>query len=255
MPWSGRIPVVEGLCAEQIRLHVADARSTDAILLDGFGQSHALRERLVIGRDPGEGLAVLEVSISRRHALLECVDGTWYVQDLDSTNGTWIDGRRVRERQALADGQLVVFGDVGFVFLEDGASAEGKKRTESFRRTAKLPTRGQLRLVEPARGGGALAYFGEHEIQLGLTQYALLALLAERWEADTDQSGEVRGYVPSIDLQVKLPWDTPNPTGNHVKQLVRRTRRALERLGLADVIESRQGFGYRLVLPAIVEAA
>ena len=44
----------------------------------------------------------------------------------------------------------------------------------------------------------------------------------------------------------ELPWDTAHPDDNHLKQLVRRTRRAMVRAGLDDIVESKRNFGYRL---------
>ena len=86
-------------------------------------------------------------------------------------------------------------------------------------------------------------------MQLGVTQFALVVLLAGRYRADRGRDASVRGFVRAIDLIAELPWDTPHPGDNNVKQLVRRVRRSLVRVGLEDAIESRHGFGYRLVLP------
>ena len=91
----------------------------------------------------------------------------------------------------------------------------------------------------------------DEELQLGATQFALLELLAERHLAERDQPQAVRGFVRTIEIISQLPWDTAHPEDNHVKQLVRRVRRALERVGIEDAIESRHGFGYRLLVETI----
>jgi DNA-binding response OmpR family regulator len=56
----------------------------------------------------------------------------------------------------------------------------------------------------------------------------------------------VRGFVRSSELVGNLSWDTREPGDNHVKQLVRRVRRALMKADIGDMIESRHRFGYRL---------
>ncbi|MAQ18254.1 MAG: hypothetical protein CMN30_26090 [Sandaracinus sp.] len=245
-----RIPRVEGLCPEQV---VAPSESAvGAGLVDPFGRLVPLRERTVVGRDPAEAdLAILQGSVSRRHALLERTADGWRVRDEGSTNGTWIDGRRVGAPTLIEAEQLLVFGDVGFIFVTDLRAAQ--QVSGSVAATERRPSSGVLRVVEPTRGGGGLVEFNGEQAQLGATQVALLMALAERRGEDRDVPDDVRGYIPAVELQVRLPWDTATPQGNHVKQLVRRTRRALERIDLEGAIESRQGFGYRLVVEATVE--
>jgi hypothetical protein len=61
----------------------------------------------------------------------------------------------------------------------------------------------------------------------------------------------IRGFVPTGQLIADLPWDACDPSENHLKQLVRRTRKALVLAGIGDLIESRRCFGYRLrVVPS-----
>jgi DNA-binding response OmpR family regulator len=63
---------------------------------------------------------------------------------------------------------------------------------------------------------------------------------------ESHQSDLVRGFVRSSELIADLSWDTKDPSDNHVKQLVRRVRRALIKAEIGDLIESRHRFGYRL---------
>jgi hypothetical protein len=65
---------------------------------------------LVVGRDPESCDVVFEhPTVSRRHAQLHHRDGNWVLQDLDSTNGTTINGKRVT-RCRLAPGDRVALG-------------------------------------------------------------------------------------------------------------------------------------------------
>jgi hypothetical protein len=65
-----------------------------------------------IGRDARCEVHTLEPVASRRHARIEPRDGDWWLVDLDSSNGTWLDGRRVREAR-LAGDLRVSLGEVG----------------------------------------------------------------------------------------------------------------------------------------------
>jgi diguanylate cyclase (GGDEF)-like protein len=65
---------------------------------------------LVIGSAAGVDLRVDDAEVSRRHAhVLRALDGTFFIEDLGSTNGTFVGGRRV-ERAPLASGDLVQIG-------------------------------------------------------------------------------------------------------------------------------------------------
>lgn len=63
-----------------------------------------------IGRDAACDLVLLDPRVSRRHARAERVDGVWEIVDLQSRNGTIVDGQRV-DRAPLRPGSLVELGD------------------------------------------------------------------------------------------------------------------------------------------------
>jgi pSer/pThr/pTyr-binding forkhead associated (FHA) protein len=70
---------------------------------------------VVIGRDQPEGIEVFKDSISRSHAQIANEGGFFWVSDLNSTNGTFVNGRRI-ERQVLRDGDRIGVGGEILVF-------------------------------------------------------------------------------------------------------------------------------------------
>jgi pSer/pThr/pTyr-binding forkhead associated (FHA) protein len=90
------------------------------ILNGGFeGMSYALSDQeIVIGRNPTTDITLLDEGISREHALvLYDEDGPGYViEDLQSTNGTKVNGKRVRSA-SLADGDQIQIGQTLFRFV------------------------------------------------------------------------------------------------------------------------------------------
>lgn len=64
---------------------------------------------LVVGRVPPVDLVIPDSSLSRRHATFSLLDGRIFVEDLDSTNGTWIGKRQVK-REEIAIGAEVTLG-------------------------------------------------------------------------------------------------------------------------------------------------
>jgi len=68
-------------------------------------------ESVVIGRTKPADVPIRDRSLSRQHATVEVIDGEIWVEDLQSTNGTWIDGERV-DRCRVGTGAELVFGAV-----------------------------------------------------------------------------------------------------------------------------------------------
>jgi DNA-binding winged helix-turn-helix (wHTH) protein len=66
----------------------------------------------IIGRDPGVAAFVDDRSISRRHARVVVADDGATVQDLDSKNGTFLEGRKVSTAVPLADGDKLKVGSI-----------------------------------------------------------------------------------------------------------------------------------------------
>src|SRR5437899_4582212 len=69
-----------------------------------------------IGRADYNDIVLPDPSVSTAHAKLQRREGVWVVVDLDSTNGTFVDGERVKGDAPLAPGATVRFGDVQLVF-------------------------------------------------------------------------------------------------------------------------------------------
>ena len=67
------------------------------------------RPWLVIGRGRGADLVLAELTISRAHAAIGYDEGGFFLQDLGSTNGSFVNGER-EERKALSDGDEVQMG-------------------------------------------------------------------------------------------------------------------------------------------------
>jgi len=70
----------------------------------------------VLGRDPSSGILIDDGTVSRRHACIQLDGDDAILEDLGSKNGTFIDGVRLTEPVALANGTTFVLGDVSIVF-------------------------------------------------------------------------------------------------------------------------------------------
>ncbi|HET8647541.1 MAG TPA: FHA domain-containing protein, partial [Vicinamibacteria bacterium] len=79
-------------------------------------------DEVTIGRDPANRVALADSSVSRNHSLLRRQGDTYRVLDLDSRNGTLVNGTAVKE-QLLRGGDRLEIGSSVFVFREAGAPA------------------------------------------------------------------------------------------------------------------------------------
>jgi len=66
----------------------------------------------IVGRDPGCDIVIPDPYVSRRHARIFYRDGRWYIEDLGSRNGTYVDGEDIRGKGALElkTGMSIVVG-------------------------------------------------------------------------------------------------------------------------------------------------
>lgn len=68
-----------------------------------------------LGRVPDSHVVLADTSASRQHAEIQFIDGDYVLVDLESTNGSRVNGSRI-QRQALVDGDQITLGSVSLTF-------------------------------------------------------------------------------------------------------------------------------------------
>src|SRR5438093_1962208 len=68
-------------------------------------------DQLTIGRDSGNEIVINDAEVSRRHARLTFQGGKYVLEDLGSTNGTFVNGQRLAGPRVLKSGEVVSFGE------------------------------------------------------------------------------------------------------------------------------------------------
>lgn len=79
------------------------------------GLEYPLRGDMLLGRDPKAQVIIGEREVSAQHARLTQVGEKFYVEDLGSRNGTWLNGVRI-QRQALNEGDEITIGRTSLRF-------------------------------------------------------------------------------------------------------------------------------------------
>jgi hypothetical protein len=86
-------------------------------------------EPLVIGRAAGAGLLLPSIEVSRAHCRIAFADGCVSVTDLNSTNGTFVDGERIAGVAPLPPGSVLRIGPYRLTHPDDGAQ-DGTMRAD-----------------------------------------------------------------------------------------------------------------------------
>ena len=110
MVYKPKQPATEAVSAEELGLE------REVATLSWDGQRHELtKRRAVIGRSKDCDVQVADANVSRRHAEVRQEGAAHWVVDLDSTNGTEVNGRRLK-RAKLRPGDTIKVGSTELVF-------------------------------------------------------------------------------------------------------------------------------------------
>jgi pSer/pThr/pTyr-binding forkhead associated (FHA) protein len=78
-----------------------------------------------VGRHPDSTIAIDEPFVSVEHAELAYDHGRWWLRDLGSTNGTFVNGDRVRVATGIRPGDVVQFGRIKLQLVPTAAPPGG----------------------------------------------------------------------------------------------------------------------------------
>ena len=68
-------------------------------------------DQLIIGRDSSNGIPINDAEISRKHSRLSFQGGKYVLEDLGSTNGTFVNGQRLAGPVVLKPGDVISLGE------------------------------------------------------------------------------------------------------------------------------------------------
>jgi diguanylate cyclase (GGDEF)-like protein len=85
---------------------------------------------VILGRDEALPFRILDRGVSGCHARIYCHAGVFWIEDLESTNGTHVNGKRVGSAQRLCDGDRIQLGENTLlrVALQDVTEHEATRR-------------------------------------------------------------------------------------------------------------------------------
>ena len=97
-------------------------------------------DQLVIGRDATSSVAISDAEVSRKHARLNFQGGKYVIEDLGSTNGTFVNGQRVSTATVLKSGDVVSLGEQIVLMYEALSSDAGSTMMSRGSHSRPAPT-------------------------------------------------------------------------------------------------------------------
>jgi transcription termination factor Rho len=81
------------------------------------------KDRMTLGRRPYNDIVVDNLAVSGEHAALQVIGHDYFIEDLNSTNGTYINEQKIK-RQILKNGDTIEIGKYAIRYVQDGAGSQ-----------------------------------------------------------------------------------------------------------------------------------
>ncbi len=102
--WKVAVSAVAG----QTGVTLADSVPSQSLHVEVDGDRHIFHTNFTAGRQGT--LLITDDFASGHHSRFQVAHGFWYVEDLESKNGTWLNGRRIHSPQRLKKGDKIKIG-------------------------------------------------------------------------------------------------------------------------------------------------
>ena len=110
-----KVSSVRATTTDQVEVKTTE-RPTHALVLEDGTRFELTNNKNIIGRQTTCDIVIADHNVSRVHAEIRLVQGTWHIDDRGSTNGTRVNGTVIVEPTQLAAGDVIAFGAVNIHF-------------------------------------------------------------------------------------------------------------------------------------------
>jgi hypothetical protein len=120
-------------CETSVEFPECSAVPADAFLIINGGRHQALENPVItIGRADSNQLVLDNPQVSRVHAQLRAIGGSFHIFDLDSTCGTLVNGREIQQA-ILRSGDVIDIGGMSLVYGQESGSPEDTTSLPAFK--------------------------------------------------------------------------------------------------------------------------
>ena len=110
------------------------------------------KDRTTLGRRPYNDIVIDNLAISGEHAVLEMQGDKVYLEDLDSTNGTYVNGKAAR-KQLLQHGDVIDVGKYKIKFDDHSDAATSASQSQSGHSDASDALNASIKVLSGAASG------------------------------------------------------------------------------------------------------
>jgi pSer/pThr/pTyr-binding forkhead associated (FHA) protein len=138
-----------------------------------LGEFSLDKERLLIGRKPENDIQVDNLAVSGQHAAIITILNDSFLEDLDSTNGTFVNGKLVK-KHALKHGDVITIGKHELKYVNDEATTDDQdfEKTMIIRpgMASHAAAAAKAEATAPPPPAGASSQIADGEMPLGKIQ-------------------------------------------------------------------------------------
>jgi pSer/pThr/pTyr-binding forkhead associated (FHA) protein len=138
-----------------------------------LGEFPLEKERLLIGRKPENDIQVDNLAVSGQHAAIITILNDSFLEDLDSTNGTFVNGKLVK-KHALKHGDVITIGKHELKYVNDEATTDDQdfEKTMIIRpgMASHAAAAAKAEETAPPPPAGATSQIADGEMPLGKIQ-------------------------------------------------------------------------------------
>lgn len=184
-----------------------------AITGEFAGQFIQIDQDMLVGRHQDANIVLQSAEISRRHAALLLKDQALFIQDLNSSNGTFVNGERIAVETALKQGDVLAFASLQF---EVGFDAE------AVRAQPAVTEQGVTEVVQPAEAVATSSTFETKtaEVEQSISSEAVEQTSSAAAQMNAQGMPSVQERVQNVAVsnegmptRVDVPKPAPIPEG------------------------------------------
>ena len=106
------------------------------------------QDEIIIGRDEGNDIQIDNIAVSREHAKICKGPNHYFIEDLNSTNGTFINGKKINKKFLKEDDEVSIGKHSLQIFLEDHPSLMKEGQIKGIDKTYKLGPEEYKRILD-----------------------------------------------------------------------------------------------------------
>ena len=171
------------------------------------------KDRTTLGRRPYNDIVIDNLAVSGEHAVLQMSGADVFLEDLNSTNGTYVNGKAIKKQQ-LGNGDTVEIGKYKIKFIHDGSP-------DTYEKTMVINTAQGASPGEPAEAAGPAAIRVMSGAAAGreVPLVKVVTTIGKPGVAVAAITKRPQGYVVALVEGVNKPTVNSQPLGSEPVQL------------------------------------